>query len=155
MTTDKECITCGRAQTADHFQERRNVCTACKVKKARARISESYESYLRNIYAQSKSTWRMGRRSVDMEFTITKEDVVGLWDKQEGRCAISGVFLTHHKDGSGTKEYNASIDRISGEKGYIYQNVQLVAYRINIMKHTLPEDMLYWWVKTIHDFSCD
>ena len=90
-----------------------------------------------------------------MEFTITKEDVVGLWDKQEGRCAISGVFLTHHKDGSGTKEYNASIDRISGEKGYIYQNVQLVAYRINIMKHTLPEDMFYWWVKTIHDFSCD
>lgn len=90
-----------------------------------------------------------------MQWAITSDDLILLWEKQKGRCAISGVFLTHHKDGSGYKDYNASIDRISGEKGYTPQNVQLVCYRINIMKHTLPEDMFYWWVKTINDFSCD
>jgi len=24
-----------------------------------------------------------------------------------------------------------------------------------MMRSVLPEDMFYWWVKTIHDFSCD
>jgi hypothetical protein len=25
---------------------------------------------------------------------------------------------------------------------------------VNIMKHNMTEDMLYWWVRTINDFSC-
>jgi len=74
-----------------------------------------------------------------------------LWYKQEGRCALSGVHLTHHVDGRGVKEFNASVDRINNDVHYEPQNVQLVAYRINIMRHTLSEDMFWWWVKTIHD----
>jgi hypothetical protein len=33
--------------------------------------------------------------------------------------------------------------------------VQLVAYRVNIMRHTLSMDMFWWWVKNIHDVSID
>ena len=53
------------------------------------------------------------------------------------------------------KSTTPPIDRINGEEGYTFHNIQLVCYRINIMKHTLSEDMFYWWVKTINDFSCD
>ena len=41
------------------------------------------------------------------------------------------------------------MDRINPDLGYVHGNVQLVAYRINIMKHTLSEDQLYWWVKNL------
>ena len=68
---------------------------------------------------------------------------------------MSGVYFTHHKDGSGNKEFNASIDRIDPGGNYTKNNVQLVAYRVNMLKHTLTEDMFYWWIKNIHDFSCD
>jgi hypothetical protein len=63
--------------------------------------------------------------------------------------------MTHHIDGTGHKEFNASIDRVSPEAGYTPENVQLVAYRINIMRHTLSIDMFWWWVKNIHDMSID
>ena len=63
--------------------------------------------------------------------------------------------MTHHVDGRGTKEFNASIDRINPDLGYAPQNIQLVAYRVNIMRHTLSVDMFWWWVKNIHDTSID
>ena len=151
----KECLSCKKTMEASHFREGRNVCMACKANQTTSRISASYESYLRNLYSKSKSSVKQGKRDNHVTFEIEPEDLIALWDKQDGKCAISGVYLTLHLDGSGRKDYNASIDRVSGEKGYMVYNVQLVCYRINIMKHALSEDMFYWWVKTINDFSCD
>jgi hypothetical protein len=152
---EKECTSCGRFKDESEFYKGRNECRACKTKRHETRISKSYESYLRNVCTQSSSAVKGGKRHKELRWEITWQDLVYLWEKQGGRCAISGVYLTHHKDGSGAKEYNASIDRINGDKDYTFHNVQLVCYRINIMKHTLSEDMFYWWVKTINDFSCD
>ena len=154
-TTTKECLSCKKTLDESEFRVGRNVCMACKAQQHETRVSKSYANYLRNVYSQSKSTVKSGKRADHVEWDIEPEDLISLWEKQDGKCAISGVYLTHHQDGSGHKEYNASIDRISGDKGYSIHNVQLVCYRINIMKHTLSEDMFYWWVKTINDFSCD
>lgn len=156
MTTQqKECTSCGRVKDESDFYKGRSDCIACKTNRHEVRISKSYASYLRNVCTQSGSAVKAGKRTKALPWEITPQDLIHLWEKQDGRCAISGVYLTHHKDGSGKKEYNASIDRINGDKGYTPQNIQLVCYRINIMKHTLSEDMFYWWVKTINDFSCD
>ena len=32
---------------------------------------------------------------------------------------------------------------------YTIVNVQLVCHRVNLIKHTMPEDELYWWCKNI------
>ena len=155
MTSTRVCLQCRKTMSVSGFTAKNNVCVTCKVTRSAIRISKSYENYLRNLHSQSKSANTHGARSRKLEWGITSEDLKTMWEKQEGKCALSGVYLTHHKDGSGVKEYNASIDRISGEKGYTIQNTQLVCYRINIMKNTLSEDLFYWWVKTINDFSCD
>jgi hypothetical protein len=89
------------------------------------------------------------------EYEITVDQLAELWELQDGRCAISGVVLTHHNDGTGIKDFNASIDRIDSTLGYVPGNVQLVAYRANVLKQSLSADMLYWWVKTIYQHSCD
>jgi len=57
--------------------------------------------------------------------------------------------MTWQKDGGGRKELNASIDRIDPHNGYLPNNVQLVCSRVNILKHNLTEDELYWWCKNI------
>jgi hypothetical protein len=130
MTTEqKECTSCGRVKDESEFYKGRSDCIACKTNRHEVRISKSYASYLRNVCTQSGSAVKAGRRTKALPWEITAQDLIYLWEKQAGRCAISGVYTP--------------------------QNIQLVCYRINIMKHTLSEDMFYWWVKTIHDFSCD
>lgn len=149
----KECSACHRALALKEFDAgNNNICRACGKRKTEARVSDTYRSYLNNLFNQSKSRNKTSR---NIDWQITLDDLTALWEKQEGRCAISGVFLTHHKDGTGHKEYNVSIDRIQNTRGYTPQNTQLVCYRANKLKGDLPEDMFYWWVKTINNFSCD
>lgn len=63
--------------------------------------------------------------------------------------------MTHQRDGAygdGKKrDFNASIDRINPAGPYCLDNVQLVASRVNTMKHTLSQDMFLWWIKTIYE----
>lgn len=155
MTELKTCATCKLELEKNKFPDARNICTRCKNAQKEASCSKDYVKYLKVLYSNSKSKATSGQRTHIREFTITHADLVNMWESQQGRCAISGVILTHHKDGSGTKEFNASIDRVSNSQGYTPNNIQLVCYRTNLLKHTLTEDMFYWWVKTIHDFSCD
>lgn len=152
MTT-KTCTGCDKELASNSFPDERGfVCRACKQLRHQKIASSSYEQYLKSLYKANKHA-RSKRQN--MVYEIKVQDLIDIWQKQQGRCAISGVFLTHHKDGSGSKDFNASIDRISNHQGYVRLNVQLVALRVNYIKHTLEEDMFYWWVKTIHDFSCD
>ena len=123
----------------------RSVCKSCRTKIANRKKSSSPEKYLRHLYTQAKSA----RRNSGIEWNIEAIDIIALWHEQEGKCALSGVFMTWQKDGGGRKELNASIDRIDPHNGYLPNNVQLVCSRVNILKHNLTEDELYWWCKNI------
>ena len=155
MNKTSKCKECGRSAAETHIEPGRRECTACRTQRRQMSTSLSYEAFLQNIYVNARSKVRNKKRTREYVFSIEAADLTDLWVAQKGRCALSGVFLTHHKDGSGTKDFNASLDRISNHKDYTLDNIQLVAYRINLMKHTLSEDMFYWWVKTISDSSCD
>lgn len=74
-----------------------------------------------------------------MEFTLTLDDVYRLWVFQQGKCAISGLPMTHERDQTRFNGTNASIDRINSKLGYIPGNVQLVMAQINIMKSDMEE----------------
>ncbi len=155
MPKSKLCDTCSTKQSPERFQGGRNTCTACRTELKQIRDSASYKSYLNNLLQHCKSAVKRGARTTEHDMRLELDDLVQLWVKQEGKCALSGVFLTHHKDGSGRKDCNASIDRIANSKSYSKENVQLVCYRVNIMKHSLGEGEFYWWIKNLHDFSCD
>ncbi|MAK71188.1 MAG: hypothetical protein CMF19_03955 [Idiomarinaceae bacterium] len=155
----QHCTACKADVPLEQFEQypsgkRRKICEPCRMKhKSRRRhmvMDGSPEAYLRQLVSKLKHT-----RKKTHDWMLTPEEVFELWDEQNGRCAVSGVTLTHHLDGSGAKEFNASIDRINNEEGYSKINVRLVAYRINIMRHTLSTDMFWWWVKTVHDYSCE
>ena len=78
-----------------------------------------------NLIANAK------RRKKD--FNLTIEFLQELWDRQGGRCAISGLPIEHINK----KVYQgqtASLDRIDSSKGYTEDNVQWVHKTINFMK---------------------
>lgn len=147
----KTCIICKVDQPPENFESARLTCRSCRQTAFQRHTSATYATYLHEVFRTAKQ--RAKRRGT--EFTIDEQDLLDLWAEQDGRCALSGVVMTHHRDGSGKKEFNGSIDRIVSTKGYHITNVQMVAYRVNIMKNTLPADLFYWWIKTIRDFSCD
>lgn len=152
----KRCRECRELKPLSEFDTGRGavVCAICYSVKRRLASSQGPAPYIRRLYAQLKYTHtnrKKNRGHQKAEFNIVIEDLFALWEKQEGRCAISGIALTYHRDGSGKKEFNASVDRIIPHDPYNKNNIQLVAHRVNIMKHELTEDLFFWWVKTIHD----
>lgn len=154
MTTRK-CITCHRNLSIDQYETKANkkgtftrrMCRSCTQSQREASKSSNPESYLKNLFAQLKSS----RKDSGIEWNIDIEYIYNIWHKQEGRCALSGMHMTWQK-GNGSVHYSASIDRKNNDVGYIVGNIQLVCSMVNRMKHTLNDSELYWWAKNIVDY---
>jgi len=150
------CTSCNIALPLARFEtfndgKFRGVCRDCTYAQRARKMSASPEAFLKTLMVQLKSA----RRNEDIAFTLTADEVCELWEVQAGKCALSGVLLTYQRDGKSgdgkKKEFNASLDRINPGGPYSRENVQLVAGRVNTMKHTLGEDMFIWWIKNIHE----
>lgn len=71
-----------------------------------------------------------------MDFSLSQEFVLELWEKQNGSCCLTGIPFELITGGNcGYKRYNpysASLDRIDNSKGYTPENVRLVCTAINL-----------------------
>lgn len=75
---------------------------------------------------------------------INYEFLCEMWDRQDGRCAVTGVPMTHIK-GIGYVATNVSVDRIHNDRGYERDNVRLVCRVVNFMKNTMSDrEMMQW-----------
>lgn len=80
------------------------------------------EGYIKNMSKGTKD------RNLDWK------QVMELFDKQDGKCAISGIQMTHIA-GEGKVATNISVDRIlAGSDGgeYTIDNIRLVTHQVNI-----------------------
>jgi hypothetical protein len=94
------------------------LCKNCANKKSRDRRKlDKFKSMIRDSKSRAKI------RNID--HSITKEDLVSVFEKQNKQCAVSGLDLTFE---------NVSLDRINSSLGYTINNIQLVHYNINCMK---------------------
>lgn len=85
----------------------------------------------------SKMYWnqvinRAKRKNMLLEITI--EQAWEQWEKQNGRCALTGQELSLLR--SYSNKQTASLDRIDNNKGYTKDNIQWVHKEINMMKHS-------------------
>jgi thiol-disulfide isomerase/thioredoxin len=100
--------------------------------------SKSYRSFLSYLMSKAK-------RRTDKEFNLTLNFLDELYQKQEGKCALTGRQLSHIPGDKNT----ISIDRIDSRKGYTQDNVQLLAKEVNILKWNLTTDELLQFCKEI------
>ena len=100
------------------FRNKSSRCDLCANERAILwRKNNPIKSLLRDAKYHSKKTKR--------EFSICEQDVINLLEKQNNKCAISGLYFS---------EYKPSLDRIDSSKGYTQDNIQLVTFQVNRMK---------------------
>lgn len=89
----------------------------------------------------------------NLDFNITLEQLQELLEKQQYKCALSGLDIvcsrTSSKKRFNYKEQTASLDRIDSSKGYIIGNIQWLHKDINNMKQSFSEKQLFKYCKLI------
>lgn len=118
----------------------------------KARPDQLAQKITRHCGCQHKNNWKgigllsqsfMGRikRGADkrkLSFDITKKYLWELYQKQNSKCALSGLDIPFGKSTIDTSD--ASLDRIDSSLGYIEGNVQWVHKDVNKMKMELNQD---------------
>ena len=94
------------------------------------------------MYLYNKMETIKRRKPVD----VTLDELMEVYDAQEGRCAVTGVTMTHQADSPQT---NISIDQIRPGQGYTKSNIRLVCAAVNYMKHRMSDEELVWWCKEV------
>lgn len=107
---------------------------------------------IRVWFTQQKLGAKRGSRN--FEFSITPEYLDTVWEKQNGKCALSNTQITLPKNSKEQSDhkYTASLDRIDSKKGYIEGNVQFIHKSLNRMKWNMSEPLFIEWCHTISDY---
>lgn len=141
-TVECECIYCHTKQhvriiSLYNLHSKIIKCKGCKRKsdlikaeKAKAitarKQKQPFLTKLHRISAQAE------HRSIHVY--ITPNDLENLWNKQHGKCAITGDSLE--------SVYKASLDRIDSSKPYEMGNIQWVTKQANLSKHKMTMNEL-------------
>lgn len=99
---------------------------------------KSWNNYYKSLLTHSKSD----RKKLSVKILLK------LHDKQDGKCALSGVELTKIT-GKGQVTTNASIDRLKPGGSYSINNIRLVCSFVNSFRGNLSDPELVWWCDEI------
>lgn len=146
----KACTRCGEEKSLEEFRYNARTgrysykCQNCwKPSKEEKYLHSSIERFLNRRLSMTRINARSPSR-INRGYgnTLTLEDVMRVYERQGGLCAITGVELTHSAH---TPQTNASIDRVDSDLGYEPDNVRLVCAVVNIMRNRLTDEELGGW----------
>ncbi len=78
---------------------------------------------------------------------VTQNELVEIYNKQDGKCALSGIKMTWAQEA--WTETSMSIDRIDWRLGYVSGNVRLVCYAINCFRQRMTDNEMLAMAKAI------
>lgn len=144
---------CGRPDAPKGKRYHERVCKVCKQKKKVERMRSKPESFLAHRLSQLK--YARNKRGKE-ELKITAQDLIAIYRSQRGRCALSGIPMTHNGESGKAHKRNSlqiSIDRIDPDGPYEKENIQLVCSVVNFMKGTIDNDDFIRFCSAISDFN--
>jgi hypothetical protein len=148
----RTCTSCGETKPPSEFRRSERdgsyslVCMDCwKPSRQQRYVYQSMRHYLAQKlrYCHKPSNRRVKR---GIEVNITIDDVMEMYDRQGGKCAVTGIEMTHSIGGFMT---NASIDRLDPDGHYELGNIRLVCTGVNIMRMRLTDEDLGHWCEAI------
>lgn len=83
--------------------------------------------------------YKLGASYRNIVWNLDIEDAVEILNKQDFKCALTGLDLVCVGD---LTNINASLDRLDNSKGYIKENVQFVHKDVNMMRGVLSLERL-------------
>ena len=128
----------------NNFGERKGNNKPVGYKQPETRYSK-FNYHFRNIKK------RLNARGFEM--TLTIEDLISQWEKQNGCCVFTGIKLqlSSYSKSTDNQIYRGSLDRIDSTKGYVKDNIQWVALPLNWMKNQMSNDDAWEVCKLISD----
>ncbi len=78
-----------------------------------------------------------------IEFDLSVGDVTTLMQRQNRRCALTGIRLGSFKDGGKISPWTPSLDRIDHAEGYVRENVRIVCTMANFARNSFSDDEFY------------
>ena len=144
----KNCPKCGAEQgygRKDHYKSaiRGNwVCKSCS----------GHDNNFKGRIGPMPITWfeikRKGGLHRGYAWELTPQDVIDMWVKQEGVCALSGIPIGWAEKGLTA---TVSIDRIDSSEGYLKENVQLLHKDVNMMKQAFSQEHFVALCRSVAD----
>lgn len=142
-----KCLVCGeykdvsefnkglKNKTRHDYSRECKTCESIRKKERRKRLNDSdIEHFFRHLIYGCRTRCR----AIGKVCNLTPNDLIDLYEKQNHKCAISGLEMTTLRR-AGKNIYNASIDRISPGKDYTLENVRLVCNHVNMMRSNLSD----------------
>lgn len=143
------CHKCGQYLPIENFQKhkyytyrdnREARCKSCKtkqIKKARSLYddNERLKKTLRMRFYAARD--RANKKN--LPFELTTDFLLNLWEKQNGKCAITNLPMTYIND-NGRIYTNVSVDQKQPNEGYTLENTQLVCMAVNQLKSDMTMD---------------
>ena len=137
------CHICGEYKYPSEFQNHAHYvyrnnkdkrCRKCKQEQNKeVRSNYSEETKLYKVLQERWFGARDRATNKGIPFTITKEDLLELWEQQNGLCNISKIPMTYELD-NGRVFTNVSVDQKNPGQGYTKENIQLVCSAVNQLK---------------------
>ncbi len=150
---DRTCPVCTNVFTPTNGNQK--FCDVlCKRKSYRA--NGGVESTERQYQSISGNWERYFSRLCNKSFNrsaLSKYDCIQLLEKQNYRCALTGVPLSCTLEKGIVCKTNASIDRINPKGGYTKDNVQLVCAIINKLRIDMNIDEFKDWCRRVTDYA--
>lgn len=114
--------------------------------------AEKLRAQSRENYAKRRATFsgwvkinfdtrRQQLKGGDTEFTLTPDDIIEIYERQEGLCALTGRELQWGPDTNRGPD-TLSMDRIDSLGGYTKENVRLVTMWVNVARQRMTDDEL-------------
>lgn len=135
---------CGNERLVDSYQLTHGLITSCGCKNG-----EPLYKGVGDLSGAYYASLRKGAELRNLSFNVSKEFLWDLFNKQNGKCALSGVDIKLEKHFKGSNQ-TASLDRIDNKRGYEEDNVQWVHKKINLFKRGYDEQTLYDYCKKIY-----
>lgn len=94
-----------------------------------------------------------GAKKRNLEFNISIEYAWEIYKKQGKKCKLSNLPIEFGTKRNKIKTYQASLDRINNNDGYIEGNVQWIVKEINYMKNKIDETTFKFFCKKIDEYN--
>lgn len=163
---DYICFTCKEVKDADRFDGMAvtsraarvgrildaydAVCRACRA--SERKWQEAHPLYDREVFLfwnRQFSSQEHGAKVRHIPWLLVFNDVLSMYLRQNGRCAVSDVKFALRSEKSGRSMLKPSIDRIDSTKGYTRDNVHIVCAAVNIIKNDMPHREFLLWCSRI------
>lgn len=179
--THVNCFRCHRDLPIDQFAPLFNVSSGLKSIRRSIRRQTALHPHCWKCRAQEKGAWtshpkyspsldrywttmiqrvHRGARERGILVAIDKDDLLGLFLKQDGKCAFTGIEMDWRAkggNGRGQKARTApSVDRIDSHGNYTLDNIHIVLGIVNVMKNDLSTGQFLALCEQVvaHQLSC-